>query len=132
MTRALLLSGPLLAVLLTILSAAGAHAAQRPHIVWIVVDAWRWDHADVYRPEADLMPFLRARVQNACVFWRAYASSSWTVPSVPSLFTGLYPSRHGVVRLDSFLPSGQPTIAELLSTAGYRAGVFSTNVLLRP
>lgn len=132
MTRALLLSGPLLAVLLTILSTAGAHAAQRPHIVWIVVDAWRWDHADVYRPEADLMPFLRARVQNACVFWRAYASSSWTVPSVASLFTGLYPSRHGVVRLDSFLPSGQPTIAELLSTAGYRAGVFSANVLLRP
>lgn len=108
------------------------HAAQRPHIVWIVVDAWRWDHADVYRPEAELMPFLRARAQNACVFWRAYASSSWTLPSVASLFTGLYPSRHGVVRLDSVLPSGQPTIAELLSTAGYRAGVFSANVLLRP
>ncbi len=132
MTRTLLVSGALLAVLLTILSAAGAHAAQRPHIVWIVIDAWRWDHADVYRPEAELMPFLRARAQNACVFWRAYASSPWTLPSVASLFTGLYPSRHGVVRLDSFLPSGQPTIAELLSSAGYRAGVFSANVLLRP
>jgi arylsulfatase A-like enzyme len=99
--------------------------------VWIVVDSWRWDHADVYRPEAALTPFLRLRVQNACVFQRAYAPSSWTLPSVASLFMGVYPSRHGVVQFSSSLPPGRPTVGELLSAAGYRGAAFSANRLVR-
>ena len=32
------------------------------------------------------------------MFWQGYAQSGWTLPSFASLFTGLYPFEHRVVR----------------------------------
>lgn len=107
-----------------------ARAASRPHVVWIVVDSWRWDHVDVYRPGVALMPNLAQRAQNACVFWRAYAASSWTVPSVASLFTGAYPSFHGATMFGSTLRAEQIQAPRLFSEAGYSTVAFSANAFL--
>lgn len=121
-----------LSLLLALAGAQGANATTsgRPDIVWIVVDSWRWDHVDVYRPDAALMPRLAQRAQRACIFWRAYAASSWTVPSVASLFTGQYPSFHGANMFGSELHAEGPLVARTLFDAGYRTMGISANAFI--
>jgi arylsulfatase A-like enzyme len=54
------------------------------------------------------------------IFDRAFAAAPWTPPSHASLFTGTYPSRHGVDVDENLYLSGQsPTMAEILSLKGY-------------
>jgi arylsulfatase A-like enzyme len=71
-------------------------------------------------------------LRDAVVFDNAYATSSWTVPSMASLHTGVYPSSHGVaageiqrtkggrrVFAQPALPPELTTIAEMLRSSGY-------------
>ncbi|GIW44116.1 MAG: hypothetical protein KatS3mg077_1398 [Candidatus Binatia bacterium] len=104
--------------------------AQPPHVVWVVVDSWRWDHAGVYGPHSQFMPLLAERAQTACVFWRAYATSSWTKPSVASMFSGQYPSLHGVTTMQADMGPNVPHAAEMFSRAGYRTIAISANAFI--
>jgi arylsulfatase A-like enzyme len=69
-----------------------------PPVVIICIDTLRRDHVDPYRRPGDdaelLTPALASLAQDGIVFERAVASSSWTLPSVASLMTGLAPSVH--------------------------------------
>lgn len=118
------------AAALVVLVASGCATTKRPHIVWVVVDSWRADHADSAAQGMNLVPHLANKAGNACVFRRAYATSSWTLPSVASLFTGTYPSQHGLVRPGAVLPADLPTAAELLKAAGYDTAAFSANLFV--
>lgn len=65
-------------------------------IVLIVVDALRADHLPVYGYPKPTAPFVSRLAARGVVFERALAASTWTAPSMASIFTGLYPSQHGV------------------------------------
>lgn len=98
------------------------------NLVLICIDTVRWDtwwvperfgFTDAFTPWA-------ARSQ---VMSRAVAAAPWTVPSVGSVLTGLYPSQHGgglfsgeVANLDTEVPSAiapaAPTLAGMLAEAG--------------
>ena len=65
-------------------------------IVLVVVDTLRADFLPFYGHAPNAAPFLDAMLRDAVVFDNAYATSSWTVPSMASLHTGVYPSSHGV------------------------------------
>jgi len=56
------------------------------------------------------------------VYERAYASSSWTRPSLTTLLTGVSPSAHGVTDEIAVLPDAVETLAEALAEAGYVTG----------
>lgn len=60
-------------------------------------------------------------------FDRAYSVSSWTLPAIASLFTGLLPSRHGANDRGLTLTDDALTLAELLQARGYRTAAFSAN-----
>ncbi len=115
-----------------------------PSIVLITLDTTRVDHLSCYGYERKTTPNLDRLAQRAVRFRRAWSTSSWTLPAHASLFTGMYPSRHGA-RYDSsgsaalgdvlsfpgaqllragMLADGFTTLAELLSAAGYRTGAF--------
>ena len=56
-----------------------------------------------------------------------YATSSWTIPSHASIFTGLYPIKHGATQENFSLASRFATLAEVLDNAGYQTFAASQN-----
>jgi len=94
---------------------------QRPNILLIVLDATRFDYLSTYGYPRKNTPNLDRLAQDGILFERAFASAPWTPPSHASLFTGTYPSRHGVdVNENLYLSKENRTIAEILSENGYR------------
>lgn len=67
--------------------------SKKPNIVIILCDTLRYDYFQEYLSANE---DFRKRLQEFENFEQAYSPSSWTLPSHFSLFTGLYPSEHGV------------------------------------
>ncbi|MFA6092749.1 MAG: sulfatase [Elusimicrobiota bacterium] len=72
--------------------------------------------------------------KNALVFDNAFTHASWTLPVAVSLFTGLYPYTHGIVRRRTLnkLPASIPTLAEMLKAEGYRTAAFTGGLDYHP
>jgi arylsulfatase A-like enzyme len=119
-----------LAIALVVLAACTPAPERRPNVLLIVADTLRADRLSAKRGDVSLTPFLDELAARGCVFRRAYATSSWTQPSVASLFTSRYPSQHGVVGHASKLAEAESTLAEVLSLHGYATAGFSANFLL--
>ena len=101
------------------------------NVVLIVIDTLRVDRVGAFGYRArPVTPFLDAFARTATVFPRSYAASSWTIPSVASMFTGLTCGQHGVVDPHTPLPRNHPTLAETLRGAGYSTWGISANFLL--
>jgi uncharacterized sulfatase len=103
---------------------------QKPHILFIVLDTQRRDHLSIYGHTQETSPELDAFAAGATVFERAVAPAQWTLPSHASMFTGLYPSTHGVTQGNGQLSGLYPTLAEILQVAGYHTVAFCNNPLL--
>lgn len=109
-------------------------------VLLLVVDALRPDHLGCYGSPQPTSPAIDAFAKLGTRFEHAYAASSWTKPSVPSILTGLAPTRHGVLEGSAELPDGSLvsdvlsddalTLAECLKAAGYRTGAFLKNAQL--
>ncbi len=92
---------------------------RRPNVVLYVVDTVRADRLGVYGYDKPTSPRLDAFAEEGVVFENAWAQSSWTRPSVASMFTGLLPPAHRAVGRRSVLPEGAVTLAEILAANGY-------------
>lgn len=97
----------------------------RPDLVLVLVDTLRADALAAYGGDPALAPGLNAFAAQSRVFPRARANAAWTLPSVASLLTGVFPGQHGAVDEDLSLPHELPTIVEALSAAGYRTGAIT-------
>jgi arylsulfatase A-like enzyme len=121
-------------VVVLAVAAAGAigvwRARRLPDVVVVVADTLRADRLGSYGNPRGLTPWLDAFGADGARFARTYAPCSWTNPSVASLFTGRYPSQHGVGRFDSKLPAEEVTLAESLGAAGYDRYGFTANFRL--
>jgi arylsulfatase A-like enzyme len=97
-------------------------------ILLIVVDALRPDHLGAYGYPRSTSPTLDRLAAEGIVFEAAFSPCGWTRPSIASMFTGLYPSEHGLrerarrknqrfflTRLDQSLV----TLAEILTDRGF-------------
>lgn len=109
-------------------AAAGCDSARRPVNVLIVsIDTLRADHLGChgYAPYSEpVSPHLDGLARGGLDFTRCSTARGQTAPSLGSLMTGLYPSRHGV--LDNGLPfrAGTRSLAQDLTAAGYDAHAF--------
>ena len=101
------------------------------HVILITVDTLRADALSVYDPRRTT-PTFDALAEDSVVFGSAMSPSPWTKPSVVSLMTGLHPSVHGVTAVDSPVPTGVNTLAELFRSSGYHTAAFVSNPLLSP
>ena len=115
-----------------------------PSVVLITLDTTRVDHLSTYGYERETSPNLDAFAERAVRYRRAWSTSSWTLPAHGSLFTGVYPSRHGAHYADDGaavlssvldiplaryvragrLPEEQVTMAEILGAQGYSTAAF--------
>jgi arylsulfatase A-like enzyme len=113
-----------------------------------VLDTVRADRLEPFGCVEPTSPFLAQIARKSAVLERAFSTSSWTPPAVASLFTGLYPTRHGVVNgfhagwEDDFrikhrdrsivrmnrIPPQVATLPELLRGAGWRTFGVAANI----
>jgi len=93
---------------------------KRPNILLVVLDAVRFDHLSCYGYGKKTTPNIDRLSTRGILFENAFSTSCWTPPSHASLFTGLYPSFHGVYTGDSVLDVSDKTLVEILRDAGYR------------
>lgn len=101
-------------------------AAARPNVLIYLVDCLRADHLGVYGYHRPTSPRIDAFAAGATLFLDAQAASSWTRPTVASIFTGLMPGEHGVQAPEDALAHEVDTLAEQLRAAGYQtAGIFT-------
>jgi arylsulfatase A-like enzyme len=101
--------------------------AHRPDVYVVVMDAFRADRLSFYGGAGDLAPRLEEFGREGVVFREAYTASSWTKPSVASLFTSAYPSTHGVTSRVAALPEEAATLAEAMKAMGYTTLAVSAN-----
>ncbi len=114
-------------------------------IVLIVIDTLRADATELHGAPVETTPFLRLLSEQGITFTNAFAPGPWTVPSMYSLMTGLYPSEHGIVsggaagirskqrtRGQQVLPPKAITLAERMKKAGYTTLGITTNFHLAP
>jgi len=116
--------GPAAACLL-LLAACGSGAPQDGPIVLVTFDSLRADVVGGLGGEPGLTPHLDALLRQSDWAGRAIASSSQGVPSMASLFTGLRPWQHQVLREGSRLKSGLLALPEALQAQGYRTSGFT-------
>ncbi len=98
--------------------------------VLVIIDTCRADRVGAVRGEYEMMPAVDAFAADAATFTRAYAQSSWTLPSIASIFTSQIPAHHGAGgRLGDFrsLPDAALTLAEACRDAGLNTAAV-TNV----
>jgi arylsulfatase A-like enzyme len=107
--------------------------ADRPNVVMIIMDTTRADHISCYGYHKKTTPQIDKLASASTIYKHAYSTSSWTLPSIASIFTGLYPGTHeanrsadGAFKLaDRYL-----TLAEILSGSGYNTAGYVTCHLL--
>ena len=98
-----------------------------PDLILITVESWRSDHLQSFGYSRNTMPALEQRLDSAKVYSKGIAPSSWTLPSMASIMTGLHPNAHGLVRPDLMLTEKVQTTAEALSAYGYDTAFFGVN-----
>ena len=113
---------------------------RKRNVVLIVNDTMRVDRVGIHGGPANT-PVFDAFARQNLHFTRAYSQAPWTKPSIATLFTGLYPSQHGVITHPRLQDAGAPTgelrkldeiietdrlgedlrtLAEVMLDAGYR------------
>lgn len=97
--------------------------SEQPDILLITVDTLRPD-AIGWIGGRNSTPNLDKLASEGVRFRAAVTPVPITLPAHASIFTALNPPRHGVRINGQRLPSGIPTLAELLETAGYECGAF--------
>lgn len=88
------------------------------NVVLVVVDTLRSDHLRAYGYERETAPVF-TRLAREGVRWDGVSPTSWTLPSVASILTGLHPLRHQAIGEADSLPFGATTLAERLGARGY-------------
>jgi arylsulfatase A-like enzyme len=101
-----------------------------PSIVLVTLDTTRRDHLSVYGYARPTTPHLEAFGAQSAILERAYTASSSTAPSHSTLFTGLYPLAHGVLRNGIALAPEQTTLAEILRGNGWQTAAFVSSFVL--
>ena len=110
------------------------------NIVLITVDTLRADHLSCYGYVRKTSPNIDTIAENGIVFKDVIAPSSWTAPSIVSLFTSVYPINHGVVsgagygwnpRKQEIFSEKLTTLTEILKSCGYTTFGVASNLHLK-
>jgi len=99
---------------------------QKLTIIVVSLDTTRADHLSAYGYDRATSPTLERLAREGVRFTNARSSTSWTLPSHMSLFTGLPAHLHDVNVDFQTLDSGRPIMGELFADAGfYTEGFYS-------
>jgi Sulfatase len=114
-----------LALLGLLFASCGGAAPHDGPIVLITFDSLRADVVGGLGGEPALTPHLDALLRQSDWAGRAIATSSSSVPAMASLFTGLRPWQHQVLREETRLSAALFTLPEALQAQGYESRGFT-------
>lgn len=109
---------------------APANALPGRNVLVVLVDTLRADALSCYGNGRLTTPRIDRFAAQGVRFENAIAESSWTIPTVASIFTGVYPAVHRTTNYESVLPSQLLTMAEAFQAGGYRTGARISNILI--
>jgi len=96
-----------------------------------MIDTLRADHVGAYGYERNTTPVIDELARTGLRFELALSQSSWTLPSLMSLFTARHPpdlpGDLSDIRQAYGMDEGETTLAEQLHAAGYRTISVATN-----
>jgi arylsulfatase A-like enzyme len=101
-------------------------------VILLTVDTLRRDAISCYGSTTIATPNIDRLAADGVLFEHVEASSSWTLPSFASMFTGLTVRGHGVDTGAAALPDTLTTLAECFRRAGYATHAFVGNAMLAP
>ena len=103
-----------------------ATRSDSPNVLLLVLDTVRASSLSLHGYHRPTTPELTRIAKSGAFFSRAYSHSSWTLPSIASMFTGRYPHELSATWQTS-LDSKNRTLAEVLSTEGYATAGLVAN-----
>ncbi len=106
-------------------SAGSENLIGKPNILWIVMDSARADHLSSYGYYRNTTPNIDRIAGEGALFENAISAGPWSLPSHASMFTGMFPSKHGADAEHVYLDGKFQTIAEVLLSQGYRTFGYS-------
>ncbi|MFC1614307.1 sulfatase [Gemmatimonadota bacterium] len=106
------------------------------NVIIILCDALRADLLGYMNEDLpDITPNIDSYSSGSTIFTNAYATGSWTVPSVASLFTSTFPMQHGLNTkmgglISRYLDNKNETLAEVFSREGYFTSAIVANPII--
>jgi len=107
-------------------------AAQRKNVILICLDTLRADHLGCYGYPRKTSPNIDSLTADSSIFFNAYASSPWTLPSHVSLFTSLSGVQHQVYYHDDKMDPSLVTLAEILRKNQFFCPAFTGGGFVSP
>jgi len=108
-------------------------AAPGWNVLFVSIDTLRADRVGAYGGPAGLTPALDALARESLVFTDMTANAPYTLPAHATLFSGQFPSVHGVENRDVLLsPRRTPLLAAELAERGWRTQAFAAGGFLAP
>jgi arylsulfatase A-like enzyme len=95
-----------------------------PNVIWIVVDAMRYDHLGTYGYQLNITPNIDDLAMDSVVFDNAITPGVYTFPVFESISTGKYGHNLESVKLGRSLSQNETTLAEILRSNGYSTAAF--------
>ncbi|PID55747.1 hypothetical protein CSB45_14525 [candidate division KSB3 bacterium] len=92
------------------------------NLLLLTVESTQPDYWSAYGYEKNTTPFFDDLASQGVLFTNSIASSSWTIPGLTSLMTGLNPNVHGIDIRAKLMDPRIPTLFEALESHGYAIG----------
>ncbi|MFO7626409.1 MAG: sulfatase [Candidatus Fermentibacteraceae bacterium] len=113
----------ILGAVFLLVSCNGPLSPARPNIIVIVIDSLRARNLSCYGYERKTTPAIDSLAATGTLWANCMAQSSWTLPSMTSIFTGLTERSHGAGKRDNLeymLHPDAPFLANLMRDGQYR------------
>ena len=104
-----------------------APTANRPNVILVTISSLRADHVSSLAYDRRTTPNFDKFAKDNILFTNAFATSSWQMPAVGSIFTSLYPTDHGATHINNKLNAKVQTLADILRANGYYTAGFGCN-----
>lgn len=94
------------------------------NVIYLLADALRPDYLGCYGNDSVLTTEIDRLAEGGTLFENVVSAAPWTVPSIASHSTGLYPHHLGVYNATKQLADDTPSIYERFKREGYVTGAF--------
>jgi len=109
---------------------SGAGGPARPNVILVVIDTLRADFLNCMGGRNPATPSIDTLASMGVKFDRCISAAPITGPSITSIFTGQYPTVHGVRFNLHEVPEVTATIAARLGEAGYETAGFVSSTII--
>jgi arylsulfatase A-like enzyme len=105
---------------------------QRYNVLLLCVDTLRPDRLGYMGHARDTSPAIDQLAAEGVRFEKCYSVSGWTLPSMATILTGMYPRDHLATDFHWSMDPALPTMAGILRAQGYDTRAYVSHVLLKP